>query len=435
MRCCAIVLGMPDQDEEFARLTLDGPRFAGGNLPIDALVELQRYQRLVLAAAKNAWHSVNGDSDLPEDFESKFGLTIVQVIEGSSTSLMKRPETTSYAEYFNMGRDDLERELEAVSTEDAADVALDDESWVAFLSSLGTDISLAAPVEALTEVDVPDTPSSDDLRRQASARLLPLLALDDFRDFGASLESSDELRIPRGKLEPLVVTSAVRERNFVPIHERVVTELGSSDVDDAPVQRHTVEGVIAGRLVMLNAERRNYTVNTLLHGVINGRYKKPELTADIRAVLNSSARAPVVRLSGSLRFIGSRLEKVLEAKSVELLEIDGKPWSRRFVELASLPVGWAGEDSGESVSFTALDAARDLLTYAAKLNQPPAGISPIEDGGILLEWATPARVTSVEISPDASYIVFDLKVEGREATHQSTEDFRAAKRMLKAVFK
>lgn len=435
---CTIVHAMPeDGGEEFARLTLDGVRFENGKLPISALVELQRYERLVLAAARQAWIDAHEGEDLPDDFDASFGLTIFRVIEGSSTSLMERPAGGEYADFYEAGRDELERELALVVDGDAASVVLDDDAWADFIGQVvgeaaQSDIAAEPEIVVLEEESgAPDRQARSETGRSSG---LPLLALEDFRDFGSSLSAGEELRIPMDETRRLVITPQIQERNFVPIYERVLRELGPAAEDEAPVERRTIDGgTVAGRLVMLNADRRNYTLNTLLHGVINGRYKNPELTQDLRAVLHSSAQAPVVRLTGRLRMIGDRLEKILEAEKVELLEIDGMPWSRKFVELASLPEGWAGDDTGRTISFAALDAARDLLSWLRKREMPLPGVFPLEDGGVLLEWASAERVSNIEISADAAYSLFDLIMEGRVSDQSEESSFRAVKRWLRGV--
>lgn len=401
---------MADGDEEFARLTLEGARFDHARLPVDALEELQRYRRLVLIAARQAWTSANSGADLPEDFDEQFDLTIVDVEEGSAISVLDRP-AGPYATFYDQGRDELERELAAALTDEALEASMNDLIWEG------------------QEAGTTDLPEAQPVRWSGS---LPLASLQDFRDLGSSLRADESLKLPTDDVGVIALTPENRERNLLPIHERTLREVTPTVSKKVP--RSYTRNAVAGRLVMLDADLRKFDIETLLYGRVPGKYKKQELTEDLRAVLDSSAQAPVVRVNGRLSYAGADLKRVLEATSVELLEVDGKPYSRRFIELASLAAGW-GDDgvSGEMISFSALDAARDFLDSKLVREVGLPGIFPMEDGGVQLEWATSERVSSVEITPDLDFELFDLKVAGREATHHVTKDFKAARRLLRRL--
>jgi hypothetical protein len=128
-------------------------------------------------------------------------------------------------------------------------------------------------------------------------------------------------------------------------------------------------------------------------------------------------------LDGTFRFLEDQLKFILGVSSVELLEIDGKSWSRRFVELAQLTPDWSGEGGGaEIISFPALDAARQILIRADERGLALPGIFPMEDGGVQLEWSSARTVFSVEIDRDVRFTFFELRSPASESVHIESEN-------------
>ena len=180
----------------------------------------------------------------------------------------------------------------------------------------------------------------------------------------------------------------------------------------------------------MNADRKNFDIDTLHYGKVHGNYKDAGMTANLRAVLESSAQAPLVRVTGRMSWRDGRVYRILSVDDLELLEVETEPWSRRVVELASLPPGWHPEvDHSPVISFVAIDAARELMREVEGL--PPApGIFPREDGGIIVEWSTPQRVISLEISPEPYFFLFHLDVATEEATETETQDISVVKTLI-----
>ncbi|WP_155942965.1 hypothetical protein [Mycobacterium sp. 141] len=356
---------MADDDHEsewsgslFARVRMVGDDFENGRIPVRSLDEIVRYRALVLRAAAEQWREANEGRDLPEDFEENFDLVLTDVEPGSAVSVLERPSVGIYDNFYDQGRDLVEQDLE-----------------------------LAA------------SPSAD-------AEIISLLEYKEFRDFGSSLQDDEriEIRSPetegqRARVVELTPSTSrhIRER-LVPAYKKLTKP-----------ERHTEIGWIVGRLTAINADNKNYTIVSDTYGTVNGRYKDEEILADLKAVLGSSEGAPVVRMYGRLRFANTRLERILDITKLQLLEIDGQPWSRRFIELANLEAGWHDDylDS-EVVAFSALDGARNVLLHVLEKGIAQPGIFPTVEGGVSLEWATSRRVTTIEISPDADFELFQM---------------------------
>lgn len=131
-----------------------------------------------------------------------------------------------------------------------------------------------------------------------------------------------------------------------------------------------------GRLIALNADKGSFQIKTLHFGEVHGRYKGRDRTADLKAVLDSSAQAPLVRITGRMSWLNDVLTQILSVDQVELLEIASEPWSRRMIELAGLAPDWHPDiEPSQIISSTAIDAAREILRVVQEV-EPTPGIYP-----------------------------------------------------------
>lgn len=355
---------MSDPERSFARIRLAGDRFTGGRLPVDALEEIQRYQSLVIEAAKREWQEAHPDEELPEDFAASLKLVITDVTNGSAQVLLEREVSQSdpYESLFYDARDEVSRELSAL-------------------------------------LDVTESITS-----------APLFERKDFRTLGSSLRPGDSLQLISYSRErdPKPQDSvAVSAEQIIEQFPKRVKESDRERRRRAKENLYLADQTVAGRLVALDADRKSFKLRSLHYGDLAGLYTDDDLTADLRAVLNTSAKAPVIRLRADVQFKNGEAWRIRNASNVELLEIDGQPWSRKLIELASLGPDWDGEHPGASmISFASLDAARDLVLQLVEAGNERPGIFPTEEGGVSLEWASAQSVASIEISADAT--VFEL---------------------------
>lgn len=427
----------PAEDESgfFASLKLDGARFNGGRLPIDALVELQRYKELILEAAKQAWREANPGEEVPADFSSEFDLAVTEIEDGSAVPVMEKTRT-AYDSFYDAGRLDVEalfadivnRNFGVILPDSGQDDDSDQESPSVDEdegeAEDGIPLDEASSDDAAEVGDAADAESEDEeeASNQSKQRLLSSLAsLDAFRDFGSSLRGEDSLVLSGTEThEEVRITSETAPRVFRPIFEQLALDLEVPE--EEALERSKYTSTVAGRLIALNAEARNFKIKTLLYDQVHGRYKEAERLEDLKAVLESSAQAPLIRVTGRMSWLGDRLKQILNVDEVELLEIETEPWSRRIVELASLAKNWHPElDKSPLISFTAIDAAREVLRATQKSEISP-GIYPGEDGGVIVEWSSPQRVVTLEISPEPDFFLFHLDVASGDAAEFDTED-------------
>lgn len=373
---------MTTASQPFATVTMDGDQFEHGRLPVRALAELQRYAALVLQAAELKWREGNPGKDLPEDFHESFQLTIAEVRPGSATSVLERPAASVYDPYYEEGRVDFEAALQGVLSDQTPD------PW------------------------------------------RELLASNDFGELGSSLNEGEFLSLPATGLRnaEIKVTPSDYTKKIHTAHE-AATRI-SLPPPPMVVQRRKESAWIVARLVALNGLASKFTVLVDDSGV-NGKFTNPEVFDEMKAVLGTSEKSPVVRIFGRMSFVDDELDRILDAEIVQVLEVDGEPWSGRFIELAHLAEGWNDEaQTSEPVAFSAMDGAREILRYVMATGLDLPGIYPSEDGGISLEWASPLRVITIEVSPDGLFEMNRYSRDGENVSVDPTENLDEVKKFI-----
>lgn len=367
----------------FATVTMDGDQFKDGHLPVRALAELQRYSALVLRAAELKWQEDHPGHDLPDDFHESFELIISEVRPGSATSVLERSQTSPYDTYYEEGRLDFEAALQGILSDQVED------SW-----------------------------------RQ-------LLAAEEFGEFGSSLDKGESLSIPPTAPEIDYLIEITPESFRGKIHSAHQIAATPPTVP-APLAlpRTKTEGWVVARLVALNGLKSSFTV-LVDKREVNGKFGDSEVFDDLKAVLGTSEKSPVVRIYGRLSFLGKDLDRILKASQVQVLEVDGEPWSGRFIELAHLEEGWNEESTtSASVAFSALDGARAVLQHVSKADLNLPGIYPTEEGGVSLEWASARRVITIEISPDGVFEMNRFSRDGERSAIEPTQNLDDVKKFV-----
>ncbi len=341
-----------DVDERpiFARVRLTGQRFEGGVLPVDSLIELQRYQDLVRRFAE----ARDGGEEAGD-----LRLVIEKIDEGSADVLLALEQITAQVEVQIGARDELEATLAAAYGDEEIS---DDLDW-----DLATEIA----------------------------------------QLGSTLTAEQSLVV-----EP-VEDGHPRVEITIETRKRAVEKLDLANFMLAPADEEgsalaTVETVLSGRIVELDADRQTFRFDSSEHGEMRGRYLEDDMTPNFRAVLDSSAKAPVTRLEGLLQSRNGSPWRIRDVTSLERFDLDGQPWQDRLKVLAELSAGW-GEGADEpQISITSLDAAREILSALAVAGRTLPGVFPTEEGGVSLEWASAKAVRSIEITAEGVFEMFSL---------------------------
>ncbi|WP_152631100.1 hypothetical protein [Agreia bicolorata] len=360
----------------FAKITLSGERFAGGILPVGSLSELQRYQEVVLHLAEIEWHREHPNQDLPDDFADDFQLVIEGINDGSAEVLLALEQRTAYVEYQEEARSAFEVAISA----------------------------------AYGDQPIPE---------------LPTAVAEEVAGIGSTLAPNQRLSFypADDSIPPTVVTVETRVQA---VEKLQLATFWATEDPDTSNRLVATPDVIAGRIVELDPDKQSFRFNSLQFGEMRAHYKNADLTADMRALLDSTSEAPVTRLEGVVQYRNGQAWRIKDTFAVARLELDERSWTGRVASLAGLRPGWGDDSSSQAISFVALDAAREIMTRVEDSNGVLPSVFPVEEGGVLLEWANPDEVKSIEIGPDGDFELFHLPPRSFDSTYEETTDLAAA---------
>lgn len=353
------------------RIRLTGERFEGGRLPVDSLVELERYQALLRLVARSTWEADHPGEQLPVDFDDEVSLTIDRIEEGSADIFLVFEQHAAFVEY-------QERADDTVSE------------------------AIAAAYEAR---DLPALPAA--IEGEVIERITLL---------GESLETGQSIEVYTAgpAAEPTRIDREARRE----VIDNFAFEAFVNAPPSAPSGKlWTHPETLVGRITEVDAEKATYRFESLRHGTLIGHYdRESSLLDDIRAVLNSETEAPILRVEGQLQHRrDGRAFRFTETVAVEEFVLGNEPWAPRLIELAQLTSGWSDGVAGSPIVVTALEGANSILSAIVAAGLPTPGIFPAEEGGVLLEWATLEAVRSVEITADGEYELFQRSAGGAGA--------------------
>jgi hypothetical protein len=380
---------MDDATPLVKRIRLAGKRFDGGRLPVDSLIELERYQSLLRTMARAEWQQEHPGQSVPEGFAAEVSLTIEAIKPGSADVYLAFEQRAAYVQY----------QEDAQSAVDAA---------------------LSA---AYSNRDLPALPPavSDEIRVGLAEIGSTLVAGQSF-----------EVYVDGPETAPVVVNVETRMRAIE--HLQLDGFMLTTDLADTGNSLVKADDVVAGRITELDAEKMKFRFESLRYGPMNGSYKThPELLADFRAVLDSAAQGPVTRVVGVLQYKNGVPWRITETTELELFSVDNDTWGTHLIRFASLPPGWGDDGAGAPVTFTALDAVIEVMLALDQAERTAPGLFPTERGGVLIEWSSLSGVRSIEVTPDGSFELFSLSAGSFEGTHRDVEDLQTAIRFAVGV--
>ncbi|MCV7629069.1 hypothetical protein ACH0AG_11080 [Micrococcus luteus] len=362
----------------FKRVRLTGTRFNGGRLPVDSLIELQKYQDVLRIAAEAEWNRDHPGQDSPADLKDSVSLAIERIDEGSADVLLVFEQVQEYQQYQAEARavtDSIVKAAYSGATIPKLEGLSDSEeySFRTTVSQIGSTLEPGQTMELyLSDPSAPPITISSESRVKASENLLAGV-------------------------------------DFLLAPEVIATPNDSSRVDVS----------LIGKITALDAERATYNFVQSDGTEIKGRYGNcPHLVEDLRSVLNTTSDGPLTRVSGELRTYTTDAPRLWTTTGVEQLQYDDTESGRRLTELASLNSDWDGAGA-PPISSVALDAAQTILRAIEAARFPRPGIFPTPDGGVLIEWGNSESVESVEILEDASFETFRLPAGKSQGEHGS----------------
>ncbi|WP_336649093.1 hypothetical protein [Microbacterium sp. MMO-10] len=383
---------MEEREPGLKRVRLTGARFEAGRLPVDSLAELQKYQQVVRIAAEAEWLQAHPGEQLPDDFSESVSLTIERIDKGSADVFLAFEQHQVYVEY-------------QVEAQDAADAII---------------------VAAYSDAPIPDLPS---LTTKQDVEFREVVA-----SIGSTLVEGQSIEFyPDGTdSSPVSIT--------IETHKDAVVRLSGIEdflVEPAPSEQkpglEVAEESLVGRVTALDADRMRFTLTLADGEEVHGFYKNlPGLLEDFRKLVNSTAEGPLTRITGDLQTRGTKLFRFWETSSVEQVEFDDTAWGARLREFTALRAGWDG-GSALQISATALDAAQKLLQGVDRAQLQAPGVFPTDEGGVLIEWSSPAGIRSIEILADGGFELFVLLQGQQSGEHSETNDVAKAIAFAEAI--
>lgn len=366
------------------RIRLTGERFQDGRLPVDSLIELERYQNVIRTLAEFEWRHDHPREHLPADFRSSVSLTIERIDVGSADILLVFEQQATYADY-------------QIQAQDAVDAT----------------ITAAYAGEALPTLAALSQPAEAELR-------------EELAEIGGSLRDGQSIELYAGPPDsmPVVITIETRKQA---VAELILSDflMAPQEALASPESTERSEGSLVGRVTAVDADSTKYEIITA-QGKVHGWYREnSELLEDLRAVLNSAEEGPLTRITGELRVKADGSPRLWQTSRIERVEFDDTEWGARLTEFAQLPSGWLGGE-GAQISFIALDGTQQLLRATATMDVPRPGVFPTPEGGVLVEWTQQSGIYSVEVLEDGAFELFSIKRDQAEGTHSETRDVTEA---------
>lgn len=381
-----------EERSEFKRVRLTGARFEGGRLPVDSLVELQKYQEIVRIAAEAEWKLKHPEEDTPSDLDSSVSLTIDRIDEGSADVFLAFEQHQVYVEYQREAQDFTDTVLVAAySGAEIPDLpALTEEESYEFRSAvaeIGSTLKAGQAIEYY-----PDIPGSSPIR--------------------ISVETRTE-----------AVGALLMPENFL---------LAPDTAADESALQKSVESLV-GKITALDTDSRTFRFTLHDGQQIQGRYKNsPELLDDLRKVVNDADEGPLTRVTGELQTRNGELFRFWETIGVEQVQYDDTEWGHRLASFAVLRPDWDGAGA-KQISSTALDAAHTVLRAITDAGIERPGVFPTPEGGVLLEWGSNQRVVSVEFLEDGSFETFSLTSGEERGEHSAGKNLAIAVEFVKGA--
>lgn len=375
-----------EADARGKRIKLTGSRFEGGRLPIDSLIELERYQRAVQLMAEHAWRREHPGEAPPTEVTESASLAIERIEEGSADIYLAFEQVAIQQEYRLEAQDAVDSTLEA----------------------------------AYMGLELPPLPDdiADDVR-------------ETLAEIGETLQAGQAMQffVDDPSIGAIEINVETRPAATARLILSTFMQEPAPRVDGGVTHEETS---LVARVTVIDAQKMRYTLDSEEHGTVRGRYRNdPEILDALRDVVNSTSEGPLTRIFGDLRFKEAKPWSFWTTTKIERVEFDETEWGRSLARYAALPTAWAG-GHGEQISSIALDATQALMRLLSSEAHPPA-MAPTEEGGVLLEWTSTSGIRSVEILADGTFELFSMGIDEQRGQQTETVDVSAAASFVKGV--
>jgi hypothetical protein len=357
-----------------AALRFSGGRYERGGFPLDAIDELEKYQRLIIEAAKKVWRDQNPDKQrLPKKFNDRVRLLLTSVEPGSVLPVLEREHTI----IAKMPSDLL-----------ALSIGYVDEAF-----------ALIAEKQALPD----DYPES----------MIPLT-----RMFGGSLSPKEKITFRYGSKRPVKYTQELRKAFLE--SQRVIDRAGS--------------GALIGTVRMLDAAQEFIFIDAE-DRAISGFFSEKSIFDDLHEVHGMRDTADLVWITCDFIFDEQREQvvRITDVAAAGTFAHSSDVWAAPLAELTLFADGWL-DGEGSRVELTALLGALDLLDAITEAELEGPSIFPDLNGGVRLEWLTDDAHTTLTIDDQPHFSGYHLNVEnGNEISFDDVAGRDAALAFLRGA--
>lgn len=346
--------GFFDDEQPKPDLKFSGGRFEGVGFPLDRIHELTKYQRLLVEVARQIWAEQNPGKSLPDNFDDKVRLRLIDLQPGSQKT------------YF-------------------------------------------APEEGLK---FPGVPSIRDMAEDTIYSLFSQIVANNFGQIAAATPGvvtafkaigngfSDEEMVAIRPESPQEVRYGIVE------HRALVRALRGVRTD----RTGTLIGIID------NLERANKF--SLVDGVgqsIGAKFSDNEVWAALHTLHNQKDKADLIWIECDYEVseVDGTVVKITEVRDANLFAKSTNKWAVRLAKFAALPEGHA-DGEGERTEVHAVEAALSVLDSITESGWQEPAIFPSLDGGVRMEWLSDNEHTVLTVDNDANFYAFHLNDETDE---------------------
>lgn len=339
--------------EDLRPLRWEGGRFEEASrgvvgFPLDAIVELARYERLLIQVARGFWLRDHPTRErVPKRFEDTLHLRLTSVVEGSVAPVLERTTAGPSTRLFEP--DDLiARSQEGIA-----------EAIVAVVS------------EQPLSIDFPEN------------------AVPSLVQFGSSLRD-DEVCVLARQSGPDVSYTQQARRHLVKV-------TSPEDIK--------IEGDLVGRISGLEAQRQTFWFSDRAGHRVEGKFAQLGMFADLKKVANPDPIAPYVKLSCRYATnVFGQLSAIDDIDDLETIVGVDDPLGRRLRELFEIKSGWLNGEGAEP-NVAGIEWIRDLAAEVNGETGVDLRVFPTTEGGVLAEQQTADRRWSLEIDAEGDAFV------------------------------
>jgi len=349
-----------------AALKFAGGRFEGNGFPLDAIDELEKYQRLIVFAAEKLWRERNpNELRLPARFSDRVRLRLTRLDHGSVVPTLERDLQ------LDLGSTDLLQES----------INYVDETFR----------------EIVASYHVPED--------------MPEEMLSVIRLFGVSFRDDERATFRWGSDSTIRYGQDTRKAFLAALAAR----------------RKVAPGALVGRIRMLDNTRK-FIFKDAFDRAIEGSFSDAKIFDEFHLVHQYKQDADLVWLTGDfvLDSDDGSIRKIDDVHSVGLFASGANRWGTPLAELSTYPDGWL-EGDGVRITIESLIATLGLLDSVSSeaLQQP--SVFADADGGVRIEWLDRESHTSLTIGNDASFFGYHLNIsDGEEVVLDSVSNASAA---------